>query len=236
MNINSINSFNYSQNLVKQDGAYPKTNYGRNNNQVSFQAGKKPGKVSRFFAEYYGKHILGSDSMRKVSEFLAKLDKKGDVTRHFQTFGSLITSSAYMHSTLKNKEFDKDNALTLAVNQGLSFILPTIAAYTVDLAIRDINKQCEYAFSAAQEKKIKAAKLAPEAKQVAMEKLGKQLKGFRTLIGIVTFTTIYRYVAPVLITPIANWIGGKINAKRGSKPDVEHKIADKAPQTERAAA
>ena len=46
MNINSINSFNYSQNLVKQDGAYPKTNYGRNNNQVSFQAGKKPGKVS----------------------------------------------------------------------------------------------------------------------------------------------------------------------------------------------
>ena len=229
MNIHSINSLGNAPQALRSGIDYSRQNRQDSQNP-SFKAAKGPGKVSRFFADYYGKYILNSDAMRKVSEFFANLDKKGDVTRHFQTFGSLITSSAYMHSTLKNKEFDKDNARTLAVNQGLSFLLPTIAAYTVDLAIREINKQCEYAYSAAQEKKIKAAQLTPEAKQLAMEKLGRQLKGFRTLIGIITFTTIYRYVAPVLITPVANWIGSKINAKKDS-PSREH--VEKAATTEK---
>ena len=140
---------------------------------------------------------------------------KGDVTRHFQVLGSLITSSAYMHSTLKNKEMDRDNARTLAVNQGLNFLLPTVAAYTVDLAIRQINKQLEYKYSAIQEAKNTA--LTGEAKKEAEKLLGKKLKGFRTLIGIVTFTLIYRFVAPVAITPIANAIGRWINGNNKNK-------------------
>lgn len=194
--------------------------------QPAFQGGKKPGKITEFFAKYYAKHIADSDKVRNFSERISKMDK-GDVTRHFQVLGSLITSSAYMHSTLKNKEMDRDNARTLAVNQGLNFLLPTAAAYTVDLAIRQINKQLEYKYSAIQEAKNTA--LTGEAKKEAEKLLGKKLKGFRTLIGIVTFTLIYRFVAPVAITPIANaigrWINGNNKNKEASQADKQQAVA-----------
>jgi len=45
----------------------------------------------------------------------------------------------------------------------------------------------------------------------------KQIKGVRTLAGIATFTMLYRYLAPVAITPAANKIGEKINKKKKQK-------------------
>ncbi len=212
-----------STNNYKTSNYNNKTNlskFNANNSQPSFE-GKNPGKITEFFAKYYGKYIADSDKVRSFSEKLLKLDKEGDVTRHFQTFGSLITSSAYMHSTLKNKEMDKDNARTLAVNQGLNFLLPTAAAYTVDLVIRKINKQLEYRYSAVQEEKITSI-ADKAAKKLAEENLGKQLKGFRTLIAIGTFTFIYRFVAPVAITPVANAIGRWINGKSTKKSVAEN--------------
>ena len=40
------------------------------------------------------------------------------------------------------------------------------------------------------------------------------MNGVRILAGLATFTLIYRYVAPVLITPAANWLGDRANAKK----------------------
>ena len=58
-----------------------------------------------------------------------------------------------------------------------------------------------------------------EGKDVsAMEKsLGNRIKGVRILASLATFTLIYRYITPVLITPIANKIGDKLNAKSKEK-------------------
>ena len=118
-------------------------------------------------------------------------------------------------------EFDKDNALTLAVNQGLNFLIPTVAAYTIDIVIRNLIKQLEYKYSAIQETKIST--LAKDTRKTAERQLSRQLKGFRTLAGILTFTMIYRFITPVVITPVANSIGRKIN---------EHKAAKKAQSAE----
>lgn len=212
MNITPVTSTTNYNNKIKQNNL---SNYNVNTSQPSFM-GKKTGKITEFFAKYYGKHIADSDKVRKFSEKLFKLDKEGDVTRHFQTLGSLITSSAYMHATLKNKDMDKDNAITLSVNQALNFLLPTAAAYTVDLVIREINKQLEYRYSAVQEEKI--SNIADKAaKKLAEKKLSNQLKGFRALSVIGTFTFIYRFVAPVAITPISNAIGRWINGYRSKK-------------------
>ena len=42
---------------------------------------------------------------------------------------------------------------------------------------------------------------------------GKKLKAVRPLASLLTFTLIYRYITPVLITPLANKLGNKINSK-----------------------
>ena len=39
------------------------------------------------------------------------------------------------------------------------------------------------------------------------------------------FTIIYRYATPVIITPIANWIGDRYNAKLQAKKEQEAKAA-----------
>ena len=68
--------------------------------------------------------------------------------------------------------------------------------------------------------KIDTAKLN-EMKDV----FSKRLRGFRTLIPILTFTLIYRFVSPVAITPIANAISDWASKKKPNKPEGTSKNA-----------
>ena len=68
--------------------------------------------------------------------------------------------------------------------------------------------------------------LAPkEEMEKILKRNSNQLKGVRTFMTIVTFTLIYRYLAPVLITPVANkignWLNAKIDAKQAEKENIE---------------
>ncbi len=47
--------------------------------------------------------------------------------------------------------------------------------------------------------------------------LSNRLKGVRILAGLATFTLIYRYATPVLITPLANKIGDWVNGRNMAK-------------------
>lgn len=182
------------------------------NNQYNISnRGKFGDKVANFTAEVYGKHIANSEPLRNFCE---KMSKKniGDVTTHMQVLGSAITSATYMQTTMKNKNFDKDNARTLAVNQFLCFVIPTIGAYVVDRAITDLKKQMEYNYAAKLEKAASNAIGKEKDKILAMK--GNNIKGVRILLGILTTTLLYRYITPVAVTPLANKIGNKMNAKK----------------------
>ncbi len=183
-------------------------------------------KVTDFTAKIYGKYIANSDRLRNFAEKASKKAKVENVSNHFQVAGSAITSSAYMVSTMKNKDFDKDNARTLAINQGLGFLVPTAGAYITDHYIADIKKQIEYKYDAIHEHRIAQQKLTQAEKKEAMEKLGKKLKSVRALMGILTFTLIYRYVTPVAITPVANKIGNWVNAKVHAKEAAREQQAE----------
>ena len=50
------------------------------------------------------------------------------------------------------------------------------------------------------------------------------MKGVRALAALAVFTLIYRYATPVLITPIANKIGDKLNERSKAK-EAEAKVA-----------
>ncbi len=178
------------------------------NNQYNISS---RGKITDFTAKAYGKHIANSNKLRNFCEKLATKDI-GDVSTHLQVLGSAITSTAYMRSTMNNKNFDKDNARTLAVNQALCFAVPTIGAYVVDNGIKDIKKNMEYNYAAKLEKMLINA--TKEEKAELLAKKGAKLKGVRTLIGILTTTMLYRYITPVAVTPLANKIGNKMNEKK----------------------
>ena len=58
-----------------------------------------------------------------------------------------------------------------------------------------------------------------------LQSLNKKVAGVRTLASLAVFTIIYRYATPVLITPIANKIGDRVNAKKAAKKEEAQKVA-----------
>ena len=214
-----------------------------NSNNLTFK-GKKPGKddikgIKKLFQEWivkplakiYGKPMYESKAVFNVADRLSKAP--GEMTNHMASLGSLLTSSVYMYQTLNKKDLDDDRRKTLAINQGLCFIVPTVCAYTVDKALKDWTKnKIEYRYAGLRERDIAMAKFNKKSAEELMamqEGLGKKLAGVRTLISLAVFALIYRYVAPVLITPIANKIGDNIIERKHAKAEAEAKTVTMEP-------
>lgn len=197
--------------------------------QVAFKGGKKESALGRWISKFYGKHygkkVMNSEKIQNVSEKLAKIP--GEMTEHMATLGSILTSATYMYKTLNNKDLDSDKRKTLAINQGLCCIIPTIGAYTVSKLLSKFKKNMEFDYCGKKEQQIALGQISKEEAKVLKETFGDKLKGFNALTSLITFTLIYRYLTPVLITPVANWIGRKLN---GEDEKEQQKIADNQPK------
>lgn len=189
------------------------TNEPADSNSIAFKG--KDNWFVKGFGKFYGKPLLKSKSMWDFSKWLIKVP--GEMTQHMVALGSLITSGTYVQRTLTNKELDPNRRRTLAINQGLCFLVPTAAAYYVDKKINSFVKNKEYRYTGLNLHNFEMDKIAGKvtAKQEAdfYKSLGKKAKGIRILASLSVFTLIYRYATPVLITPIANKIGDFLNAK-----------------------
>jgi hypothetical protein len=171
--------------------------------------------VGKIFGKYYAVPMMEANWSRKVAEMLA--GAKGSMTEHMATFGSAITSSVYMGRTLSNDELESDKKKTLAINQFLCFLIPTIAAYVVNSKLAGFNKRMEHRYAGLQKQKLALGEVTAEQAAKMKKLTSNRLKGFKTLASLGTFTLIYRYVTPVIITPIANAIGGYMNNKSKEK-------------------
>lgn len=198
-----------------------KTSKSQNDNNVSFKGGKPDPKkaswLTKLLAKWYGKPLLESSKLKKFSEWLTKVP--GDATDHMVVLGSLIQSGVYVNRTLSNKDLDNDRKKTLAINQALCFFIPTIAGYIVNNAIGDSIKKVSYRYTGLMKEEI--AKLKAAGDEVAAKKagkiaesLGKNIKGVGILARLASFTLIYRYLTPVLVTPVANKLGDKYFSKK----------------------
>lgn len=188
----------------------------------------------------------------KLAQYLAKkTDKLNSVVDHMQVMGSIIISGMYMTQTLRNKQLDEDRRRTLAINQGLTFVLSTIGSYTIDNMLdtkwekltakyaqkqtgdntfieklNQLNKEKLAKFNAdktagklAEDAKFRATSVLDYVSQTTQDKgLESRLKGMGVLKKLVVFGTVYRFLAPVAVTPFATMIGNKL---------VHHKNADK---------
>ncbi len=211
MRIQSLNTINYNQ-ARKQNDSQPVKE--EENNNPSFKGGFGDA-VGKFYGEKYAEKMLNQKWLHSVSHKLAGASNQ--MTQHMATTGSLLTSSVYFYQTVTNKKLDADKRNTLGINQVGCFIVPTICAYGVDHVLRNFNKNMEYRYSGLMRKAMADGNLSPEKCANAIKSLGPKLKCFGALMGLATFTVIYRYATPVVITPIANKIGEHFNKKRKEK-------------------
>lgn len=146
--------------------------------------------------------------INKTNSIKPKIDKQGNpkkftdkLTSHLIVLGSTLLSAFYVVKTLQNKQLDEDKRKTLAINQGLVYVASTIMAYTFDGWAR--NKTNPYIDS-----------LITANAHMQPEKLNKMVSGMKLARSIITIDMVYRFIAPVLVTPLANYIGNKLKEKK----------------------
>ena len=216
MKIQAVNQNMYSSN--NQLSTKPNNKLNTNNN-ISFTAKKMPGWYERcleVIAKTYGNAMLNSKLVRKFTAWLSDIDKT-NASKHFQVLGALVTSTGYAVNTMKKDDFEKKDARTLAINQGLGFVVPTALGYFIDNKIASKTKKAEYNYIAKRERELALGKFTPKEVADAKKTLSRGIVGFRALMAIITFTTLYRFVVPVAITPLANKIGHYVEEKRQQK-------------------
>ena len=105
-----------------------------------------------------------------------------------------------MQQTASSKKIEKDQKPAMIINQGITALACTAGAYLID---GKVNKMLD---------KFKGVykRVNPQMEQ---ELLDKRLGAIRLLGPLVIFTTIYRFVGPVILTPVANYISEKIQKK-----------------------
>lgn len=138
-----------------------------------------------------------------VFGIIKSTEHKKLLMNHLMTFGSIILSGFYVMRTLENKDLDEKKKKTLAINQSLVFALSTITCYTVERWIS--SKVNTFA------NRLEAVNMKHFANP---EDLLKLKKGVKPGSKIAVFDTIFRFLAPVFLTPLANHIGNKLNEKK----------------------
>lgn len=127
------------------------------------------------------------------------------LTSHLIVLGSTTLSGFYVLKTLNNKQMEESKRKTLAINQGLVWGVSTVMAYTFDGWARKqftekiINK-FEKANSQMEKGKLKSLKAGMEIAR-----------------PIIIVDMVYRFIAPVIVTPLANAIGNEIQARKADR-------------------
>lgn len=148
---------------------------------------------------------------KKVARLVAWTeDRKIDVIKHTAAGISLIISGMYIKKTLSNKKLDSEKRTTLAVNQGIVSVIATTLGYVVTGALN---------------KKIDKFVRIYSAANIHDKELPVLRKGLGGATAMLVFGLMYRYVAPVLVTPVANSIGNQIQARKEAKAAAKSVVA-----------
>lgn len=176
--------------------------------------------LKKYIKEPYRKYI-GKPVEEKISdffEFLVKTNAADNIIKwtekhpnikdklfaHLIVLGSTILSGFYVIKTLNNDKLEEKKRKTLAINQASVYVLSTIMAYTFDIALGNKTKAIQTKFE----------KINKEQPSKAFPNIAKQKNGISRAKTIMIIDTIYRFFAPVAMTPLANAIGNKLNESK----------------------
>lgn len=236
MKINQITStLNNSPNIIKRNNSSPVYNTVSFGNNPAKEGSAFFKKIKKFFdagVRGYDKlgekinqkfisKIMDTKTARKIVDFTVEHPSlKKNQLSHLIAIGSLILSSFYVTRTLKNDKLDTKKRKTLAINQAAVCGSSLLMAYGIEGLI---NKKIDRFIE-----KFKASspinKITDEVlKKAENEKLDKYIAGIKAAKTIVVFGLVNRYIAPVIITPIANAIGNRVHKKEAEAAKAQQK-------------
>lgn len=175
--------------------------------KVSFSGaqadGKKVGVIKNLLSKGIAA-VMNNKHAQKLFDKTAKSD--ANIVQHLSAAKGVLISGMYAYRTLTNDKLDPERKRTLAINQIAVSAVSTILGYTFSVgANKKIDKFAE---------KFMAANLNT-VKDV--HKMNSLIGGIKAASSLMIFSTVYRYLSPVLVTPIANKIGAAINAKHAEQ-------------------
>ena len=199
MNISPVNSVN-NQNFAARvkPSMFSRANAAFNDTQKAISKGYD-NFIENTIIKPVIAPIMNSKTMGKIADWSATKD---NMAGHLSTAGAFVTTSVYANRTLNNDKLDKKRARTLALNQVLVTAVSTVCAYTVNSKLKNFSKNLGYKFR--------------EVNQ-GNPNLTKRMKGFDIAKQLLIFTAMNRYVAPVLVTPLASKLGKFMNSENNSK-------------------
>ena len=149
---------------------------------------------------------MNNKKAQKLFDKTAKSDT--NIVQHLSAAKGVLISGMYAYRTLTNDKLDPERKRTLAINQIAVSAVSTILGYTFSVgANKKIDKFAEK-FMAANMNTVKDA-----------HKMSGLVGGIKAASALMIFSTVYRYLSPVLVTPIANKIGAMVNAKHAEKTE-----------------
>lgn len=229
MNIQGFNNYNnlLANNYTQQKrvkNETPANSQPESMNSPSFRAKGKENKlwewVGKQVSKIYSEPAYNSEKIQTICEKLAKMNL-GDMTTHMTVLGSTITSFIYMLRTWKNDKIEQDDKPALIANQGACWALPTVGAYWADSKFKDKFKKWEYRYAGLNDQRNALSNMTKEQLKEAEKNLAFRKGLFRSLASLVVFTTMYRFVTPVLVTPFTNKVGNWYNERKKAQKTQE---------------
>lgn len=177
-------------------------------NTVNFAA--NPG--SKYFKPFVSTYDSITDTLAKgmakclenkhIENFIKWTSKSENIVAHYSAAESIVLSGFYIQQTLKNDKLDEKKRKTLAINQAGTCVVSAVMSYAADKAIN--NKISE----------LTNKYLAVNVNTASEKALNNWKAGFSAAKTIMVFGIIYRFIAPVFVTPVANWLGNKLDEKK----------------------
>lgn len=223
--INSINVYTPSNKYFSNN----ETSQKRQNQNLNFGDSKADKFFSKIAESKRTKNIItkiaDNPIMKRLVTWCAEekvtTNKKGEkivdrnsdkIFQYLMVSYSALLQTNHIFNILKNKQMPEERKETLAVNNALAFVLPTIGAFTIDKSLnRSIDKFQKY-----------AEKVRDKGKFTE-----KQAGGLKAIKSVLIFGLMYKYFATIITTPMAdkvtdwmrdkNLIGKQRKAKEATK-------------------
>ncbi len=165
-------------------------------------------KVTDFIAKSLGK-VLDTKTAVNIIE---KTKKSKYLVANLNAAASVVVSGFYIKKTLGNDKLDPEKKKTLAINQAVVWGVATVLGYSMNGAVsKEIDKVVEK-FDTLNKHNVDKINL------------GKYKNGIKVASQLMIFDMVYRYLAPVVVTPIANRIGQRLQEKKAAQAAQEKNL------------
>ncbi|MBQ2871325.1 hypothetical protein IJE86_06460 [bacterium] len=121
-----------------------------------------------------------------------------DYTQHLSAACANVLNGFYMYNVATSKKIEEEQKKPLMLNMFIGTVLSTAGGYALNGAIdKKLIKPFENAI-----------------KKTYDTKADDLMKGFKVAKSLMVFQLLYRFVCPVVATPIANHISNKLREKK----------------------